>query len=139
MLFRTVQVVKSLSAEWNNIVCGPFRDKEKIYKEYQELLNRIYKKLNIHCQKRSIDNFSSHIDNAKDNHSLYKERERLMRQFESIKAEIKNYENNIGFFTSSSKSGNALVKEMERKILKLKDDMNVIIKKIDLIDEKLVK
>ena len=60
-----------------------------------------------------------------------------MRSFENIKNEIKNYENNIGFLTSSSKSGNALVKELERKMNKLKEDMDVIVKKIDIIDEKI--
>ena len=132
-----IKEVKQISSEWNSIGFVPFKDKDKIYKEYQDLLNKIYKKLNTHDTRKNIESFSSYIGNSKDNNSLYRERERLMRSFENIKNEIKNYENNIGFLTSSSKSGNALVKELERKMNKLKEDMDVIVKKIDIIDEKI--
>ena len=126
-------------SEWNSVGFVPFKEKDNIYKEYQNVLDKLFKKLNMHGAKQNIDNFTSHINkySDKDKHAVYKERDRLMRAFENIKNEIKNYENNIGFLSSSSKGGNALVKVLEKKIEKLKDDAAVIVKKIDIIDEKL--
>ena len=68
---------------------------------------------------------------------IYSERDRLMRQYERMKSELQTYENNMGFLNISSKGGDGLIKEMERKIKKLKDDMELIVKKIETIDETL--
>ena len=136
---ESAKTVRALMSEWNSVGFVPFKEKDNIYKEYQNVLDKLFKKLNMHGAKQNIDNFTSHINkySDKDKHAVYKERDRLMRAFENIKNEIKNYENNIGFLSSSSKGGNALVKELEKKIEKLKDDAAVIVKKIDIIDEKL--
>ncbi len=131
--------IRTLMSEWSTIGFVPFKDKDDVYKEYQGVVDKLFKKLNMHGAKQNIESFANHINKYtdKDKHSLYKDRDRLMRSFENIKNEIKNYENNIGFLSSSSKGGNALVKEMEKKIAKLKDDLDVIVNKIDLIDEKI--
>ena len=79
-----------------------------------------------------MNNFKS---NLKKEGNLYRERERLVRIQDNMKNEIKTYENNIGFLTSSSKKGNSLVSELNRKIEKLKADLQLIIQKIAVIDE----
>ncbi|MEG1586105.1 MAG: DUF349 domain-containing protein [Bacteroidales bacterium] len=128
-------------AEWKNIGHVPFKEKDKLYKEYQRLLDILFQRFNKQGRKAHLDNFTANVGKLADgNHSqntLYREREKLMRSFEHLKAELKTYENNVGFLSSSSKGGNALVKEMERKIEKLKEDMNIIAQKIDVIDENL--
>lgn len=68
---------------------------------------------------------------------LYSERDRLMRTYERMKNDLQTYENNIGFLSISSKGGSGLVKEMERKIEKLKAEMELTVKKIEAIDENL--
>ena len=130
---------RAVIAEWNNVGHVPFKEKDKIYKQYQGLLDILFKKLNMHGAKTNVDNYASNINKLADNgkNTLYREREKLMRVFESLKNEVKNYENNIGFLSSNTKGGNQLVKEMERKIEKIKNDMQVVVQKIDLIDEKL--
>lgn len=131
--------VRELMNQWNAIGHVPFREKDKIYKAYQSALDVLFKKFNMHGNKARLDSFAANVNKMagsdKAQNTLYREREKLMRTFEHINSEVKTYENNIGFLTSSSKGGNALVKEMERKIEKLKDDMLVIAKKIDMIDE----
>ncbi|MEG1615395.1 MAG: DUF349 domain-containing protein [Bacteroidales bacterium] len=133
--------VRELMNKWNATGFVPFRDKDKIYKEYQGTLDILFKKLNMHGNKARLDNFAANMskmaESDKSQNALYREREKLMRTFDHIKSEVKTYENNMGFLSLSSKGGNSLVKEMERKIEKLKEDMNVIAKKIDLIDENL--
>ena len=125
-------IVRELMKEWNNIGHVPFKDKDKIYKQYRTLVDSLFNKMNQSASKKKLNNFKSSL---KKEGNLYRERERLMRIHDNMKNEIKTYENNIGFLTSSSKKGNSLVTEMNRKIEKLKADLQLIIQKIAVIDE----
>ena len=118
--------------EWNGIGHVPFKDKDKIYKQYRNVVDALFKKLDLSISKKKLSNFKSSLN--KDTNP-YRERERLVRAYENMKNEIKTYENNIGFLTSSSKKGNSLVSEMKRKIDKLKADLELITQKIAVIDE----
>lgn len=133
--------LKAMMAEWNGIGHVPFKEKDKIYKEYHEAVDSQFDRLKVDQSDRKMQSFRSNLsDMAGGEHGkgkLYGEREKLMRMFERMKNELQTYENNIGFLSISSKGGGGLVKEMERKIEKLKDEMALTIKKIDAIDENL--
>ena len=126
--------VRELMKEWNNIGHVPYKDKDRIYKQYRALVDSLFNKMNQSASKKKLSNFKS---NLKKEGNIYRERERLMRIHDNMKNEIKTYENNIGFLTSSSKKGNSLVNEMNRKIEKLKADLDLITQKIAVIDESL--
>jgi hypothetical protein len=125
-------IIRELMKEWNNIGHVPFKDKDKVYKQYRTLVDALYNKLNLSASKKKLSNFKSSLNKEAN---LYREREKLIRTYENLKNEIKTYENNIGFLTSSSKKGNNLVNEMNRKIEKLKADLELITQKIAVIDE----
>lgn len=132
--------LKGLMAEWNAIGHVPFKEKDKIYKEYHEAVDKQFDRLKIDQNDRKMQTYRSNLTDMAGEHGknkLYGEREKLMRMYERMKNELQTYENNIGFLSISSKGGGGLVKEMERKIEKLKDEMALIIKKIDAIDENL--
>jgi chromosome segregation ATPase len=124
--------VRELMKEWNNIGHVPYKDKDRIYKQYRALVDSLFNKMNQSASKKKLSNFKS---NLKKEGNIYRERERLMRIHDNMKNEIKTYENNIGFLTSSSKKGNSLVTEMNRRIEKLKADLELITQKIAVIDE----
>ena len=124
--------VRELMKEWNTIGHVPYKDKDKTYKQYRTLVDSLFNKMNQSASKKKLNNFKS---NLKKEGNLYRERERLVRIQDNMKNEIKTYENNIGFLTSSSKKGNSLVSELNRKIEKLKADLQLIIQKIAVIDE----
>ena len=126
-------IIRKLMKEWNTIGHIPFKDKDKLYKQYRKVIDELFDKLNLTSSQKKLSNFKSSISNKDGN--LYREREKLMRAFENMKAEIKTYENNLGFLTSASKKGNSLVIEMNRKVEKLKADLLLIQKKIEVIDE----
>lgn len=130
--------VRKLSDEYNAIGHVPFKDKDKIYKEYHEVLDKIYKELNMSSARRRLDNFKNNLKSVADKgaNALDNERTRLMRRYESLKQEIKTYENNLGFLNASSKKGNSLIDEMNRKVQKLKDDCELVRQKIKVIDAK---
>ena len=130
----TGNIIRKLMKEWNAIGHVPFKDKDKVYKQYRTVVDELFDKLNLSASQKKLSHFKSSISNNKEN-NLYRERERLMRAFENMKAEIKTYENNLGFLTTSSKKGNSLVNEMNRKVEKLKADLALIQKKIEVIDE----
>ena len=126
------EAVRQLTKEWNAIGHVPFKEKDRIYKQYRTVVDALFNKLNLSASKKKLSNFKSNLNKEAN---LYREREKLVRAYENMKNEIKTYENNIGFLTSSSKKGNSLVNEMTRKIDKLKADLELITQKIAVIDE----
>ena len=133
--------VRELMAEWNKIGFVPFKEKDKIYKEYQSVLDKHFTRLNMQENKNRLMSYTSTVQQLASSdqaqNKLYREREKLMHNYERLKAELQTYENNMGFLNISSKSGNSMLKEMERKMQQLKDQMQLIIQKIELIDENL--
>ena len=130
--------LKGYMTEWNAIGHVPFKEKDKIYKEYHEAVDKQFDRLKVDQNDRKMQTFRNSLSDMSNGErgkgKLYGEREKLMRMYERMKNELQTYENNIGFLSISSKGGGGLLKEMERKIDKLKDEMALIIKKIDAID-----
>ena len=126
----------ALVEEYNAIGHVPFKEKDKIYEEYHAVLDKLYKELNISVAKRRLNNFKQNLKQVAERgeNALDNERARLFRQYEAIKQEVQTYENNLGFLNASSKKGNSLIDEMNRKVQKLKDDMNLVREKIKAID-----
>ena len=129
--------ISALTAKWNAIGFVPFKEKDKIYKEYKQLLNALYEKLHIDANERKLNRFRNSI--GKSGNSLLRERDHLIRQYEAMKNEISTYENNIGFLSVSNKKGASLVDVMRQKVDKLKQDAQVILQKIHLIEEEIEK
>jgi hypothetical protein len=128
--------VQKLVEEYQGVGHVPFKEKDKLYQEYHEVLDQLYKDLNISVAKRRLSKFKDNLrqvaergENALDN-----ERARLMRQYEQLKSEVQTYENNLGFLNVSSKKGNSLIDEMNRKVQKLKDEVQLVREKIKAID-----
>ena len=128
--------VQKLVEEYNAVGHVPFKEKDKLYKEYHAVLDKLYKDLNISTAKRKLNNFKQNLKQVAERgeNALDNERARLFRQYENLKQEIQTYENNLGFLNASSKKGNSLIDEMNRKVQKLKDDMNLVREKIKAID-----
>ena len=128
--------VQKLVEQYNAIGHVPYKEKDKIYEEYHAVLDKLYKELNISVAKRRLSNFKQTIKQVAERgeNALDNERSRLFRQYEALKQEIQTYENNLGFLNASSKKGNSLIDEMNRKVQKLKDDMNLVKEKIKAID-----
>ena len=128
--------VRELIDEYNAVGHVPFKEKDKLYKEYHDILDKLYKELNISTARRRLDKFKNNLKNVaeKGADALDNERARLMRRYEAIKQKVQTYENNLGFLNASSKKGNSLIDEMNRKVQKLKDDMNLVREKIKAID-----
>ena len=128
--------VQKLTEQYNKVGHVPYKEKDKLYKEYHEVLDKIYKDLHISAARKRVDNFRNNLKKVADRgvDALDNERGRLLRRFEQLKQEINTYENNLGFLNISSKKGNSLIDEMNRRIQKLKDDMDEVKQKIKAID-----
>lgn len=131
--------VLSLMKEYSNIGHVPYKEKDKIYAEYQEVVDCLKKELNISIARKRLDAFKNNLKKVVEQgeNALESERNRLFRAYERITQELKTYENNLGFFNASSKKGNSLVDEMNRKINKLKDEIELLKNKIKEIDKQL--
>ena len=130
------QKLKNLAKQYSAIGHVPFKEKDKVYKEYHEAIDAAYKKLHATNAKRHFDNFKNNLKNvAKEGgNALGNERGKLLRRYDQLRIEITTYENNLGFFNTASKKGNSLVEEMNRKIEKLKADLEMVKQKIKAID-----
>ena len=128
--------VQQLVEEYSTIGHVPFKDKDKLYKEYHEIVDKLFSDLHISNAKRRLDNFKSNLKNVakRGEEALDNERARLMRRYEQLKQEVQTYENNLGFLNASSKKGNSLIDEMNRKVQKLKDEAKLVREKIKAID-----
>lgn len=135
---NTQAQVQKLVDEYNKIGHVPYKEKDKVYEEYHAVINKLYKELNISTAKRRLKNFKNSLKTVAERgeNALDNERTRLLRQYENIKSEVQTYENNLGFLNASSKKGNSLIDEMNRKVQKLKDDLSLIREKIKAIDKK---
>lgn len=128
--------VQELSDEFNAIGHVPYKEKDKVYKEYHDVLDKIYNELHVSAARRRIDNFRNNLKNVagRGASALDNERSRLMRQYDRLRSDITTYENNLGFLNASSKKGNSLIEEMNRRIQKLKDELDETRQKIRAID-----
>ena len=130
-------LVRDLMKEWNSIGHVPFKEKDKLYKQYHGLIDQLFDRFNINASNKKLSNFRSNISNIQGGgtQSLYREREKLVRTYENMKNELQTYENNLGFLTSTSKKGSSLLTELNRKVDKLKADLELVLQKIKVIDE----
>ena len=128
--------VRELQQKWNEVGHVPFRDKEALYKEYRAICDKIYDAYGVSQAKRRLNNFRQGLQQRieKESGSLDTERQRMQRAYERMLSEIKTYENNIGFLNSSSKKGNSLVEAMNKKIEKLRSELNLLAQKIKMLD-----
>ena len=128
--------VQQLVEEYQSIGHVPFKEKDKLYEEYHAVLDKLYKELNITVAKRRLTKFKDGLKQVAERgeNALDNERARLMRQYEQLKQEVQTYENNLGFLNASSKKGNSLIDEMNRKVQKLKDEVQLVREKIKAID-----
>ncbi len=136
---EATKTVRELMAQWNAIGHVPFKEKDKIYKEYQALLDALFARLNMNETRNKLSNYSATVQQMAegDQERLYRERDRMLRAYEQKKSELQTYENNIGFLNISSKKSNGLLKDMERKMQKLREEMQLIEQKVQLIDKNL--
>ena len=128
--------VQQLIEQYQAVGHVPFKEKDKLYEEYHAVLDNLYKEMNISVAKRRLSKFKDNVKQLAERgtNALDSERGRLMRQYEQLKAEVQTYENNLGFLNASSKKGNSLIDEMNRKVQKLKDEVQLVREKIKAID-----
>ncbi len=135
---EAVTAVKELMAKWQQTGHVPFKEKDKVYDAYRDAVNSLYDRFDIKESRAAMASFAENIDGMSgDENKLYRERERLVRAFEQKRNELKTYENNLGFLNVTSKSGNSLLRDMERKMQRIKEDIATLEEKIKLIDSKL--
>ncbi|MCR5535056.1 MAG: DUF349 domain-containing protein [Bacteroidaceae bacterium] len=134
-----IQEVKELQKKWNEVGHVPFRDKDKLYKDYREVCDKIYGALSASQAKRHLNNFRNNLAQKieKEGGSLTNERQRMMRAYERMRDELNTYENNLGFLSSNSKKGNSLVDSMKKKVEKLRDELSLLAQKIKAVDEQI--
>ena len=129
----TANQTRELMRKWNAVGFVPFKEKDRLYKEYHSLVDKLFDRLHLSATEKKLSNFRANLKEG----NLYRDRERLVRTYEGLRNDIQTYENNLGFLTTSSQKGNSLVADINRKVERLKADMELVLKKISAIDEAL--
>ena len=124
------ETLQKLAEEYKAIGHVPFKDKDKVYDEYHSVIDSLRDKFGILPGKARKQG-----GKQRRGESTLDERSRLMRQYDSLKSEIQTYENNIGFLSVSSKKGNKLIDDMNRKVEKLKAEFASVKARIIAIDK----
>ncbi len=128
--------LQSLQAEWNSTGHVPFRKKEKMYKRYHDVCNRLYEQLHINARRRGVEDYKRSVA-GKGGNDLSREIARLRAAYDAKRQEIQNYETNLTFFNSKSQTGNTIVEEITRKVENLKQDLAALNEKIKAATEQL--
>ena len=131
------QQVRDLMAQWQTVGHVPFKEKDKIYAAYREAIDKAFEKFDMKGTRAHLANYENSLSKIDSSDKAYHERERLVREYEKKCSELKTYENNMGFFTLKSANASSLMKEMERKIARLKEDIDMLEQKIKMLDEKI--
>lgn len=135
---EAIERLKALQAEWKSIGHVPFREKDKVYEAYRDKLNELRDSLELREHRERMNRFETAVAEIEgDDNKLYRERERLLRIAEAKRNELRTYENNLGFLSAKSKSGDSMLRDFQRKIERLKSDIEQIDEKVRLIDSKL--
>ena len=136
-----IDEVRNLMKEWNAVGFVPFKEKDKVYKQYHALVDKLFERYNLSQSSKKLSNFRNTLSNIQEGgtQTLYREREKLMRAYENMKSELQTYENNLGFLNAASKKGNSLLTELNRKVEKLKADIDLVKEKIKAVDESIRK
>ena len=133
-----IALLRELQEQWRQIGHVPFRDKDKVYDQYRAKTDALRDMLNMRRNRDRMERFTENISTLEgDRQKLLRERERLMRALESRRQDLRTYENNLGFLSSKSKSGNSMLAEFERKADALRADIADLEEKIKLLDAKL--
>ncbi len=133
-----IKQVKELMAQWQQVGHVPYREKDKVYEAYRTKVDELYKRFDMRGSQARMNNFEDSVNEMSgDENKLYRERERLMRNYEQKRNELNTYENNLGFFNSKSKSGDTMLRDLERKIQRIKEDLATLEQKIKVIDSHL--
>ncbi len=116
--------VKQLQEEWNAIGHVPYKNKDKVYAKYKEVIDKLDKEFNLHIRRQPKQGRNDGERNTPTGNNL-------MRAYENKKAELATYENNISFLTSTSKKGSVLIDSMLKKIENLKAELTELADKIN--------
>lgn len=134
---QVVAAIKDAQARWNEIGHVPFREKDKVYDEFRSVINELYKVHDLKDTRANFARFENSINEMSDSGKLIRERERLARVLETKRSELTTYQNNLGFFNFKSTSGSSMLRDIERKTQRIRDDIADLEKKIALIDGRL--
>ena len=134
---EVVAAIKDAQARWSEIGHVPFREKDKIYEEFRAVINELYKVHDLKDTRANFARFENSINEMSDSGKLARERERLARVLETKRSELTTYQNNLGFFNFKSTSGSSMLRDIERKTQRIRDDIADLEKKIALIDGRL--
>ncbi len=134
---EVVAAIKDAQARWNEIGHVPFREKDKVYEEFRSVINELYKVHDLKDTRANFARFENSINEMSDSGKLIRERERLARVLETKRSELTTYQNNLGFFNFKSTSGSSMLRDIERKTQRIRDDIADLEKKIALIDGRL--
>lgn len=135
---EAIEKINALRARWQETGHVPFKEKDKLHDTYREVVRQLFDKYDVHEKRQRMDSFQSSIDAiSSDRAKLLRERDRMMRAYESRKSELATYENNLSFLSARSRSGASMLGEIERNIERLKNSLKELEEKIQLIDGKL--
>ncbi len=133
-----LNLINDLRERWKSIGHVPFREKDRVYDAFKSRIDEVRKKFDLREARDRRERFEENLASMEgDGNKIARERDRMLRILETRRAELRTYENNLGFLNAKSKSGNSLVKDFEKKIERLKADIADLEGQVRQLDAKL--
>jgi hypothetical protein len=132
---ESFEALKDFQRRWGEIGFVPIREKDKLQAEYREVIDALFAELKGSERERKVERFREKVSTMKGGaRPLRNERERLYNKVKQLEADIALLENNIGFF-AKSKNAEGMIREVNNKISRTKEEMVVLVEKIKVIDQ----
>ncbi|MCF8369412.1 MAG: DUF349 domain-containing protein [Bacteroidales bacterium] len=134
---QALEQLKGLQREWTEIGHVPFKDKDRLQVAFRKAINNQLDKLKINKAEMQTANYKERFETIKEkpnsNRIINNERNFLINKRNKMEDEVKLWENNMGFLAESKKAS-LLKEEFEKKIEKVRAEIEVINEKIRFLE-----
>lgn len=127
-------LISDLQERWKLVGHVPFRDKDAVYEAFRNRIQEVRAEFDLGTGRQPRRDGRPESGRRSAAPAL-SERERQMRLLETRRAELRTYENNLGFLNAKSNSGNSLVQSFQQKIERLRADIATLEDKIRDLDK----
>ncbi len=133
-----IDQLKDFQRRWTEIGHVPYKQKDALFARYREAINLKFDSLKVDDRNKNLLKFRDKVDGFKDSakglHKMDLERDKYVSKLKQLENELTLLDNNIGFF-ANTKNAETLIGDVQKKMDKIKEQIEFLKEKIRIIDE----
>ena len=133
---ENLRVIKDFQRQWMEIGYVPIKEKDRLQKEFRNVINEHFEKLKISAREAEENAFRERIRNVAGGakNIVSSERQSILEKIDKLRADLNLWENNLGFL-ANSKQADLLKQEFEKKMQGARSQIALLQAKLRILDE----